>query len=118
MQIAGTQPNFPVADAIAGPSLLPAVDDISRRVATPSMAELPPATDLRHVQERIRQANEAIKAGNENLQFHLDTSASDARVQLVDSSSGQTLSDFPPDRFIAMLDKLQNVSGLHVNFSQ
>jgi uncharacterized FlaG/YvyC family protein len=106
---------FHPVDVIAGPDVLPNADDRSRTIAAPAMTNLPSSVDSKTLEDRIKKANEALKAGGGTLQFSSQHSADGTNVRLVDSADQKVLGEFPPHHFLDMVQRLQHIAGLNVN---
>ncbi|MDB5100797.1 MAG: hypothetical protein JWM80_5218 [Cyanobacteria bacterium RYN_339] len=115
MQIGNTQPAFNPSELFAGPLVLPASTDPGRLMASPTVEELQAPPDDKLLGEKVKQANDAMKAGDEGLQFSVHKGSGRVVVKLVDHQTKEVLREFPSEKFLDMMDKLQQVSGLHVN---
>lgn len=117
MQIGNTQPPaFNPAEIFAGPPLMASAPDPARMVATPSMAELQ-APDGKLLADKVKQANDAMEAGDEGLQFQVHEGTGQVVVKLVDRQTKEVLREFPSEKFLDMMAKLQQVAGLNVNLT-
>jgi uncharacterized FlaG/YvyC family protein len=115
MQINATPKTVQFHETIAGPQVLPSADDPSRTIASPSMAELPPALDAKSLEGRVKVANDALRTGGGTLQFSVHHSADGPTVKLADSADKKVLGEFPPHHFLDMVQQLQHIAGLNVN---
>jgi flagellar protein FlaG len=117
MQIGNTQPAFNPAELFAGPPVLATNPDPARLVASPSVEELSAPPDEKLLAEKVKQANDAMKAGDEGLQFTVHEGSGRVVVKLVDQQTKEVLREFPSEKFLDMMAKLQQVAGLNVNLT-
>lgn len=114
MQISNAN-TYPIKDAIAGPPLIVmSPDAASGSFAAPTLSELAPATDLKGLEDQVKQANDTLKASGDGLQFAVKHDDAGASVQLTDGS-GQVLQAFAPEHFMSVAGQLQNLAGIQVN---
>jgi flagellar protein FlaG len=118
MQIGNNQPPaaFNPAELFAGPPVLASAPEPAKMVATPSLAELQ-APDEKLLADKVKQANDAMEAGDEGLQFQVHKGTGQVVVKLVDRQTHEVLREFPSEKFLDMMAKLQQVAGLNVNLT-
>lgn len=91
----------------------------TRREAPIELAAVPaktePATDEKALKERVEELNHAFKAVDDRLQFSVHKETNRIVVRLVDNATDEILREFPSEKFLDLVARLQKLSGTQVD---
>lgn len=68
--------------------------------------------DTEELKRKLEEANEQMKLMNRSIQFSVDERSKDIVVKIVDKSSGEVISQIPPEEVLKLRERLQKMTGL------
>jgi flagellar protein FlaG len=68
--------------------------------------------DAEALKEEARKLNEKMDIMNKSIQFSIDDKTKDIVVKVVDKSSGEVISQFPPEDLLKLRERMNDMAGL------
>lgn len=65
--------------------------------------------------QTVEQINDALRTADEHLQFSVHQETHAIVVKLMDASTKEVLREFPSEKFLDLVAKLQELAGLQVD---
>ncbi|MFP5501777.1 MAG: flagellar protein FlaG [Candidatus Sericytochromatia bacterium] len=91
----------------------------ARREAPIELAAVPamtaPAVDESALADRVEELNHAFKAADDHLQFTVHKGTNQIVIRLVDNATDEVLREFPSEKFLDLVARLQKLAGTKVD---
>jgi flagellar protein FlaG len=70
--------------------------------------------DRKDVENEVNKLNEKIKFMNRSIKFSVDEKSNEIVVKVVDKTSGEVISQIPPEELLRLKERIDEMAGLLV----
>ena len=95
--------------ATTGNGAAPAVDLVAQ--AQPQQAQDSQAASAANLDKALQEIETAVQAKANNLQFSVDDSTGKTVVKVIDSSTGDTIRQFPSEEVLSIARNIERMKG-------
>lgn len=86
----------------------------SKDASENTSAEKSQRVDAQELKKELNTLNDKLQKLNRSIQFSIDDTTNDVVVKVVDTSSGEVISQIPPDSVLKLRERLEEMAGLLV----
>lgn len=128
MRVEGIQPGFPKAEGTAVSQALPELWGIEEKPGFSSTSQGQEEEDkirgkeklldgdfLKALGEKVEQLNKTAEIFDKRLHFKIHEETERIMVQVIETESGEVLTEVPPEKILDMVARLEEMIGLLID---